>query len=130
MKDVLTYKGFIGSVHFSAEDKVFHGKIEGITDLVSFEGQTVNELIKAFHEAVDDYISLCKDTGKEPLKSYKGSFNIRIPSELHRKAMHEASIRGVSLNQFVQKAMEKAVTYPLEMIGESFKTKAKKTKVA
>lgn len=34
MKDILTYKGFMGTVHFSAEDKVFHGKIEGIDDLL------------------------------------------------------------------------------------------------
>ena len=61
MRDVLTYKGFIGSVHFSAEDKVFHGKIEGIDDLVTFEGRSVDELIKAFHEEVDDYIKLCKE---------------------------------------------------------------------
>ncbi len=27
MKDVLSYKGFIGSVHFNAEDKVFYGKM-------------------------------------------------------------------------------------------------------
>jgi len=46
MKDVLTYKDFIGSVHFSAEDKVFHGKIEGITDLAAFEGKSVEELVK------------------------------------------------------------------------------------
>lgn len=126
MKDVLTYKGFIGSVHFSAEDKVFHGKIEGITDLVSFEGHTVNELVKAFHEAVDDYITLCKELGKEPLKSCKGSFNVRVPSELHTKAIQQASMLGISLNQLVQKAMEKAVAYPVEIIGGSYKTKTKK----
>ena len=28
MKDVITYKDFIGSVHFSAEDSIFYGKIE------------------------------------------------------------------------------------------------------
>ena len=44
MKDVLNYKGFIGSVHFSADDKVFFGKVEGINDLVTFEGETVKEL--------------------------------------------------------------------------------------
>ena len=74
MKDVLTYKGFIGSVHFSAEDKVFHGKIEGIDDLVTFEGQSVDELLKAFHEEVDDYIKLCKEMDKEPMRSYKRKF--------------------------------------------------------
>jgi predicted HicB family RNase H-like nuclease len=109
MKDVLTYKDFIGSVHFSAEDKVFHGKIEGVTDLVTFEGKNVDELIKAFHEAVDDYIALCKEAGKEPLKSCKGSFNVRVPSELHMKAIKQATVLGISLNQLVQKAIEKAV---------------------
>src|SRR3990170_7352178 len=71
MKDVLTYKGFIGTVHFSAEDKVFHGKIEGIDDLVTFGGHSVEELKKAFHNEVDDYIALCKEMGKEPIRSYK-----------------------------------------------------------
>ena len=111
MKDILTYKDFIGSVHFSAEDKVFHGKIEGIIDLVTFEGKSVNELENAFHEAVDDYISLCKKAGKEPFKSCKGSFNVRIPYELHIKAVKQATMMGVSLNQLVQKAIEKAVTH-------------------
>jgi len=116
MKDILTYKGFIGSVHFGAEDTVFHGKIEGVTDLVTFEGQSVKELVQAFHYAVDDYIALCKETGKEPLKSCKGSFNVRVPSELHVTAMQQAAKLGISLNQFVQKAIERATAYPLEVI--------------
>ena len=104
--DVLSYNDFIGSVHFNAEDKVFHGKIEGITDLVTFEGKSVNELERAFHEAVNDYIALCKEAGKEPLKSYKGSFNVRIPAELHLKAAKYATMLGITLNQFVHKAIE------------------------
>ena len=87
MKDILTYKGYIGTVHFSAEDDVFYGKIEGIRDLVSFEGQSVDELKKAFQEAVEDYLEFCKQIGKRPEKSYKGSFNIRISPEIHRQAI-------------------------------------------
>ncbi len=111
MKDVLSYKGFIGSVHFNAEDKVFYGKIEGIDDLVTFEGKSVDELIKAFHEEVDDYIELCKEQGKEPLRSYKGSFNVRIPPEMHKKAKDIAAVLGMSLNQFIQKAIEEKVSH-------------------
>lgn len=109
MKDVITYKGFIGSVHFSSDDLVFYGRIEGIEDLVTFEGQTTVELVNAFHETVDDYIALCKRAGKEPLKSCKGSFNVRIPSELHRKAIQKAVMTGVSLNQLIQEAIKKEV---------------------
>jgi predicted HicB family RNase H-like nuclease len=106
MKDVLSYKNLIGSVHFSAEDKVFHGKIEGISDLITFEAQSVTELIKAFHEAVNDYLELCKEAGKEPERPFKGSFNVRIPSDLHRRAAKKATLMGISLNQLVQKALE------------------------
>ena len=111
MKDVLTYKGFTGTVHFSAEDNVFHGKIEGIDDLVTFGGHSVEELIKAFHNEVDDYIALCKEMGKEPIRSYKGSFNVRISPEMHRKAVEKATKKGLSLNQFVQKAIEKELVH-------------------
>lgn len=111
MKDVLTYKGFIGSVRFDADDKVFHGKIEGINDLVTFEGDSVKEIMEAFHEAVEDYIKLCKEAGKEPLKSAKGSFNVRISPEIHKKALEKAALMGISLNQFVQKAIEDEVRH-------------------
>jgi predicted HicB family RNase H-like nuclease len=109
MKDFLHYKGYMGSVRFSAEDEVFHGKIEGIDDLISFEGKSVVEIKKAFQEAADDYLEFCKEIGKEPEKSYKGSFNVRIPAELHKKAIESASMMGVSLNQLVQKAIESTV---------------------
>jgi predicted HicB family RNase H-like nuclease len=109
MKDVLLYKDFTGSVHFSADDEVFFGKIEGIDDLVSFEGKSVVELKTAFEEAVDDYIELCKEIGKKTEKSYKGSFNVRIAPDLHKKAKRLALMKGMSLNQFIQKAVEEEV---------------------
>ena len=106
MKDVMTYKEYIGSVHFNAEDEVFYGKIEGIEDLISFEGKSVDELKMAFEEAVEDYVDICKRGNKDIEKSYKGSFNVRIPSDLHRKVKRTAVQMGLSLNQFIQKAVE------------------------
>ncbi|MFH1051069.1 MAG: type II toxin-antitoxin system HicB family antitoxin [bacterium] len=109
MKDKLTYKDFIGSVHFNAEDNVFYGKIEGIDSLISFEGQTVAELKKSFEEAVNDYLSICLKTGKKPRKSYKGSFNIRISPELHSKIAEKSFKLGVPINKIVQQAIEREV---------------------
>ena len=109
MKDVLNHKGFLGSVHFSAEDECFFGKIEGIDDLVTFEGQDVKGIKKSFREAVEDYVELCKITKKPLLKSYKGSFNIRIAPDLHKKAVQKSLMLGISLNQLVQKAIEREV---------------------
>jgi len=94
MKDVLSYKDYIGSVHYCAEDEVFYGKLEGIEDVISFE------------EAVEDYIDSCKRHGKDAEKSYKGSFNVRMPPDLHKRATRTAVRLEISLNQFVQKAIE------------------------
>ena len=65
-KDVLTYKGFIGSIHFSASDDVFFGKIEGINDLVTFEGSTVKEVRSSFTNAVEDYVEICQNKHIDP----------------------------------------------------------------
>jgi len=107
--NVLKYKNFYGSVEFSADDECFFGKLIGTDDLVTFEGESVDTLKKAFAEAVEDYIVLCKKTGKEPQKSYKGSFNIRLPPELHKEAAAIASREGISLNAYVEKAISAQV---------------------
>ena len=91
--------------------EIFFGKIEGINDLVTFEGESVKKLKKAFEEAVEDYLQLCKQVGKPVQKSYKGSFNVRIPKELHRKSVQKALMSGISLNQLVQMALEKEVSH-------------------
>ena len=102
----LSYKGFIGSVNFSAEDRAFYGKIEGINDLVTFEGTTVDELEEAFKYMVEEHIQDCEQEGKPAEKSYKGSFNVRISPDLHRQAAQIASIQGITLNQLIQRAIQ------------------------
>lgn len=57
MKSKLKYKSYTGSVEYSAEDSVFHGKILDINDLVTYEASHLKELEKSFKEAVDDYLS-------------------------------------------------------------------------
>jgi predicted HicB family RNase H-like nuclease len=109
MSDLLTYKGYYGSAHYSAADEVFYGKLEGIDDLVNYEGTSVKELIKAFNEAVEDYLETCKEIGKDPNKTYKGSFNVRIPTDLHRNAAIYAASKDISLNDFVKTAIQYAL---------------------
>lgn len=106
MNELLEYKGYYATIYFSADDEVFFGKLIGINDLISFEGESVVELKKAFHEAVEDYLETCKELKKSPDKTYKGSFNVRVPSDLHRKAALFASMRNISLNDFVKQALD------------------------
>jgi len=64
-----------------------------IEDLVTFEATTANELEENFHNSVDEYIQTCKELGREPQKTYKGVFNVRMDPELHKKYIKKHSKR-------------------------------------
>ena len=59
---------------------------------------------------VDDYLEFCKDVGKEPDKEYKGTFNIRISPDLHKRLAIVAMQNGDTLNATVEKAIVNYVT--------------------
>ncbi len=109
MNNTMEYRGYIGSVEFSAEDEVFFGKVQSIRALISYEGQTAQSFVANFHEAVDAYLALCAAERREPEKAYKGSFNVRISPELHRKAAVTALTRQMTLNSFVEQSIAQAV---------------------
>ncbi|HBI15630.1 MAG TPA: toxin-antitoxin system HicB family antitoxin [Desulfobulbaceae bacterium] len=110
MKDMLTHKGYFGSIHYNHDDRTFYGKIEFIRALVSYEGRDADSLESAFVEAVEDYLATCAKMDNEPEKPFKGSFNVRIAPELHEKVAVAASRNGMSLNRFVAEALSQAVT--------------------
>ena len=105
MNNTMEYKGYIGSVVFSESDGVFYGKVQGIRSLISYEGTNAKELVADFHCSVDDYLFLCEQDGTTPEVAYKGSFNIRIGSELHKKAAVYALLHDQSLNSFIEEAV-------------------------
>ena len=105
VSNVLEYKGYVGSIEFSEEDCIFFGKVQGIRSLISYEGESGKELVEDFHTAVDDYLKLCEERGTEPERAYKGTFNIRISPELHKKAAIYAYEHKKSLNFVVESAL-------------------------
>jgi len=109
MANTIEYKGYIGSIEYSPEDKCFFGKLEMIDDLVTFEATSADELESNFHNAVDEYLQTCKELNREPQKTYKGVFNVRIDPVLHRQIYKEALKAGISLNAFVQQVLKNQV---------------------
>lgn len=107
MTTMLEYKGYFGSVEYSDEDEVLHGRLEFIRDLVTYEGRDARGLKRAFHEAVDDYLALCARQGRKPDEPLKGSFNVRPGRELHRRAMLLARRKAVNLNTVVSDALRR-----------------------
>ena len=105
MSTLLEYSGYFGSVEYSDDDEVFHGRLEFIRDLVTYEGSDAKSLKTAFQEAVDDYLALCKSEAREPDVPLKGSFNVRPGRDLHRRAMVYARRKGLTLNTVVSDAL-------------------------
>lgn len=88
---------------------ILRGKIEGKNDFVNFESDSPINIEKEFHDAVDDYLEFCAEVGKEPDREYKGIFNVRIPSELHKQIALLAVQQHITLNQFVVNALSKSI---------------------
>jgi predicted HicB family RNase H-like nuclease len=109
MKDLILYNGYYGSVHFDSEDLIFHGKIEFIRALVSYEAIDAKGLKKAFEEAVDDYLEMCQSQKIQPEKPFKGSLNVRLGPELHRQVAIVAEQRHLSINKFIADTLNQAM---------------------
>jgi predicted HicB family RNase H-like nuclease len=102
----LEYKGYIGSIEFSAEDKLLYGKVLGINSLISYEGKTGIALERNFKAAIDEYLDDFKESDMIPEKPFKGSLNLRIPSDLHLKLVKIANENDISINQLITQSLK------------------------
>ncbi len=109
MSNLLSYKKYNGTVEYSREDNCLFGRVVGIKSLLSYEGDSIQELEQDFKNVIDAYIGDCKERGIEPEQPYKGTFNVRISSELHRNIAVYAIEHGKSLNAVVEDAIENMI---------------------
>ena len=77
--------------------------------MISFHGQTVDELRAELELALDDYLADCEEQGVTPEKPASGKLLLRIPPELHGKAQVMARAGGKSLNQWATEVLQRAV---------------------
>ena len=114
---MMEYKGYLGTVEYDAQAKIFHGDIINTRDVITFQGTTVNEIERAFKDSINDYITWCKEEGVEPEKPYSGKFNVRLPPQMHREIAVLAKKKKISLNSFVEQALNNEITLIHQMQG-------------
>lgn len=112
MSKMMEYKGYHARIEYDGDDAIFTGKVYGIVDSLNFHGTSVAELEEMFHQSIDNYLQMCASAGKQPDREFKGSFNIRITPELHQGISLQAAREGLSLNQYVSRALEKSLPSP------------------
>ena len=106
---MLKYKGYTGYVEYDDDAGILHGEVLDTRDVITFQGTTVEELRKAFHDSIDDYLEFCAERNEKPEKPFSGKFIVRLPSELHHRAYITAMEQGKSLNQLVVETLEKVI---------------------
>jgi predicted HicB family RNase H-like nuclease len=104
----MTHDGYVATIELDEEAGLFHGEVINTRDVLTFQGQTLDELKVAFADTIADYIDWCRERGKEPERPYSGNFTVRISPELHRRVATAAARSGKSVNTFVVEALERS----------------------
>ena len=106
---MLKYKGYVGVVQFDDKAMIFHGEVVGLRDVITFRGSTPEEIKREFKASIDGYIDWCHELGQEPEKPFSGNIHLRLKPDLHAKLASEAKGSGVSLNNYINQTLKRAV---------------------
>lgn len=106
---MMQYKGYVGKVEFDADAGILHGEVVGIRDVVTFQGNSVKEIERAFKDSVEDYLAFCRKRGEAPDEPRSGKFVVRVGSDLHRRLDMLARTTGKSLNAVVAECLESSL---------------------
>ena len=107
--NTMTYNGYTARIEFDERDNIFWGKVLGIQDSITFEGETVAQLSEDFHNAIDFYLSDCAAIGKSPDKPANGKLLLRVSPEMHAAALTKAQAAGKSLNEWVKDILQREI---------------------
>lgn len=99
------YKNYIGKPEVDTETRLIHGRLLNITDVIEFEGSTVEQAEGDFRRAVDAYLKFCEDQGKEPEKPFSGKLPFRTSPEIHRDIYIAASRADRSINAWMEEIL-------------------------
>lgn len=104
---MMKYKGYIGAVAFDDEAGILFGEVINTRDVITFQGTCAEDIKQAFIDSIDDYLDFCTSRGEKPEKPFSGKLVLRMPPATHQQAYIRAREAGISLNQWVNKAIEK-----------------------
>ena len=109
--NTMTHGGYTARIEFDERDNLFVGRILGLRSIISFHGETVTQLRREFARAVKDYLQDCAEQGVEPEKPASGKLLLRVPPEMHSRALVAAQAKGKSLNQWATEALRDALEH-------------------
>jgi predicted HicB family RNase H-like nuclease len=108
----MEYKGYLATIEYDDAAGIFHGEVTNTRAVITFQGVSVEELHREMAESIEDYLTWCKERGKEPEKPYSGTLLVRATPVLHRAVTEAAARDHQSVNAWVTLTLERAVGLP------------------
>ena len=89
-----------------------HGRVvnSGAYQIATLEATEVVGIRTEFQRSIDEYRASCEEDGVEPRRPFSGKLNVRLGQELHQRVVRAAADNGMSLNRWIQHALEKSVS--------------------
>ena len=106
---MLEHKGYYAEVNVDLEYGILFGQSVGMKDGFTFQAKSVDDVIPAFHQAVEDYLEFCAADKVEPAKPFSGKIALRVPPEIHRAAVSTAKEQGKSLNAWITSLVSRSL---------------------
>jgi predicted HicB family RNase H-like nuclease len=78
----LTYKGFVGTYDFDESGPRFTGRVSGIRAVISFQGQTIEELELSFRNSVNLFLNMIQEEAQKTEISAENDRNKRKAGEM------------------------------------------------
>lgn len=104
--NTMEYKGYTAVIEYSAEDECLVGHVIGISDRIGFDGESIAEITRNFHDVLDCYLAHCEEAGKVPETPRSGKLLLRLPAELHAFVAQQAESTGESVNGIIVNAVQ------------------------
>jgi predicted HicB family RNase H-like nuclease len=98
---ILHHDNFLAELDVDEDAGVMHGRVINTVAVLTFEGETLPELKKAFADTIADYRDWCKERGVKPEKPYQGNISLRLTPDLHRRVAEMAAKADDSINGFI-----------------------------
>ncbi len=83
---MMEYCGYRAELSFD-DAGVFYGEVLNTRDVITFQGTSVAELRRAFHDSVNEYLKTCAERGWTSDKPISGKISLRVAPEVDRAAV-------------------------------------------
>ncbi|UPG91991.1 type II toxin-antitoxin system HicB family antitoxin [Luteibacter aegosomaticola] len=107
MNNIMVIDGYRAVVQYDPEIDMFRGEFLELNGGADFYAADVAGLRKEGLVSLRVFLEACREAGISPVRVFSGKFQARVSAELHLRSSEAAAARGISLNQFVQGAMER-----------------------